>query len=79
MIGGKAMAYLEFHYLDGKVEKHNKVRISKKNKMYHMWKEGPHEAGTKPIKSVRYSALHAMSRTGKKGLVLGPNRGYKYY
>ena len=37
-------------------------------KMYHIWPLGPHQPGAKPIMSVPYSQLHAVARTGRKGI-----------
>ena len=62
------MAKVTLYYLDGRVQTYNNVRVSKKNRMYHIWNKGKYVKGSKPIISVRYSDLHAKSRTGKKGI-----------
>jgi hypothetical protein len=62
------MATVTLYYLDGRVVEKKGVRVSKFKKMYHIWPLGPHQPGAKPIMSVPYSQLHAVSRTGRKGI-----------
>ena len=73
------MAIVTFFYLDGRVVKKGPgVRVSKKNHKYWVWNEGKHIPGAKPLFSVGYAELHAVNRTGRKGMELTKNDGSKF-
>lgn len=73
------MAIVTFYYLDGRiVRKGPGIRISKKNHKYWVWPKGPHIKGIKPLFSVGYAELHAVNRTGRKGMELTNDQGQKF-
>lgn len=73
------MAIVTFYYLDGRVVKKGpRIRISKKNHKYWVWPAGPHTPGSKPLFSVGYAELHAVNRTGRKGMELTKDDGAKF-
>lgn len=62
------MATVTVYYLDGRTQTFNNARVSKFKKHYYIWRAGPHSKGEKPLAKIPYSALHARSRTGRKGI-----------
>ena len=72
------MAIVTFYFLDGSTRQFGPgVRVSKFKNQYHIWPEGKHVSGSKPMFSVAYSSLHAMSRTQRKGIEITDNYGRK--
>ena len=72
------MAIITFYFLDGTQKQFGPgVRVSKYKNHYHIWPEGKHVPGSKPMFSVAYSALNAVSRTGRKGIEITNNYGQK--
>ena len=72
------MAKITFFYLNGQKRDFGPgVRVSKYKNHYHIWREGKHIPGTKPMFSVAYAELHAVARTGQKGIEITNNYGQK--
>lgn len=63
------MASVDFYYLNGQTKHFGPgIRVSSYKARYYVWPAGPHVKGSKPIFSVAMSELHAVRRTGRKGI-----------
>lgn len=73
------MAIVTFYYLNGQTKRMGPgIRISKKNHKYWVWPAGKHVKGSKPLFSVGYAELHAVNRSGRKGMELTRDDGQKF-